>query len=74
MTRWTAKNDREIFFLNFFFKFFYFLIFIFRTFSGCFDTSGSMIPLSVSEIEGGYPERDEGTENGAGLVLKNSST
>ena len=33
-----------------------------------------MIPLSVSEIEGEYPERDEGTENGAGLVLKNSST
>ena len=29
-----------------------------------------MIPLSVSEIEGGFPERDRG-EEGAELVLEN---
>ena len=44
--------------------------------SGRFDTSGSMIPLSVSEIERGYPERHregEGAEE-EGLVLEYSSS
>ena len=45
-------------------------------FSGRFDTSGSMVPHLVPEIEGGYPERDgEGGEEegeGEGLVLENS--
>ena len=31
-------------------------------FPGRFDTSGSMIPHLVPEIEGGYPERDGGAE------------
>ena len=44
---------------------------------GRFDTSGSMIPHLVPEIEGGYPERDgeeggEEEEGGEGLVLENS--
>ena len=38
------------------------------------DTSGSMIPLSVPEIEGGSPERDGGEEEGEGLVLEYSSS
>ena len=46
--------------------------FILRIFSGRFDTSGSMIPHSVPEIEGGSPERDGG--EGAGLVLEYSSS
>ena len=48
--------------------------FVSEIFSGRFDTSGSMIPLSVPEIEGGYPERDgeEGEEEG--LVLEYSSS
>ena len=37
----------------------------FWIFSGRYDTSGSMIRLSVSEIEGEYPERDREEE---GLV------
>ena len=37
-------------------------------FCGRFDTSGSIIPLSVPEIEGGSPERD-GEEEEKGLVL-----
>ena len=43
-------------------------------FSGRFDTSGSMVPHLVPEIEGGYPERDgeEEEEGGEGLVLENS--
>ena len=47
-------------------------------FPGRFDTSGSMIPHLVPEIEGGYPERDgeggeeEEEEGGEGLVLENS--
>ena len=40
-------------------------------FPGRFDTSGSMIPHLVPEIEGGYPERD-GEEGGEGLVLEYS--
>ena len=50
----------------------------FRIFSGRFDTSRSMIPHLVPEIEGGYPERDgeggeeEEEEGGEGLVLENS--
>ena len=42
-------------------------------FSGRFDTSGSMIRLSVPEIEGGSPERDGG-EGEEGLVLEYSSS
>ena len=48
-----------------------FCLFCFRIFSGCFDTSGSMIPLLVPEIEGGSPERHG--EEGAGLGLQYSS-
>ena len=36
----------------FVFYVFFFFLFISRTFSGRFDTSGSLIPLSVSEISG----------------------
>ena len=32
----------------------------FSYFSGCFATSGYILPLSVPEMEGGYPERDGG--------------
>ena len=46
--------------------------FILRIFYGRFDTSGSMIPHSVPEIEGGSPERDGG--EGEGLVLAYSSS
>ena len=53
----------------------FFLFDFFSTFSeffSCrFDTSGSMIRLSVPEIEGGSPERDGGEE---GLVLEYSSS
>ena len=53
------------------FEFFYL-----EFFSGCFDTSGSMVPHLVPEIEGGYPERDgeegEEGEGGEGLVLEYS--
>ena len=45
--------------------------FVSEIFSGRFDTSGSMIPLSVPEIEGGSPEHDGGKE---GLVLAYSSS
>ena len=45
---------------------FFFLIFLFRIFSGRFDTSGSMILRLVHKIEGGYPERDGGAEEGQG--------
>ena len=33
---------------------------MFSYFSGRFATSGYILPLSVPEIEGGYPERDGG--------------
>ena len=53
------------------------LEFSLQNFSGRFDTSGSMVPHLVPEIEGGYPERDgeggeEEEEGGEGLVLENS--
>ena len=62
----------EIFFCDFF------NIFISDFFPGRFATSGSMIRLSVPEIEGGSPERDggegEGEGEGEGLVLEYSSS
>ena len=59
------------------FSFFFVQFFYSDFFPGRFDTSGSMIPHLVPEIEGGYPERDgeEGggeEEGGEGLVLENS--
>ena len=53
--------------------FYFFCRFVSEIFSGRFDTSGSMIPHLVPEIEGGYPERD-GEEGGEGLVLEYSSS
>ena len=49
-----------------------FFFFSFRIFSCRFDTSGSMIPRLVPEIEGVYPERKGegvGEEGAEGLVL-----
>ena len=43
-------------------------------FSGRFDTSGSMIPLSVPEIEGGSPDYHGEGEGAEGLVLEYSSS
>ena len=56
-----------IFFSSSFFKF------CIWNFSGRFDTSGSMIPFLVPEIEGGSPECDRG-EGAEGLVLEYSSS
>ena len=40
----------------------HFFSFLIQNFSGRFDTSGSMIPRLVPEIEGGYPDRHGGGE------------
>ena len=64
-------------FLLFLFRFlltFFVEIFLSEIFSVRFDTSGSMIPLLVPEIEGGSPERDGGEGEGEGLVLEYSSS
>ena len=60
-----CAKDQKNFFLNF----------LIQNFFGRFDTSGSMIPRLVPEIEGGYPERDGGEEGAEeGLVLEYSSS
>ena len=49
----------------------FFLFFFFEFFSGRFDTSGSMIPFLVPEIEGGYPQH-HGGEGEEGQGWRNS--
>ena len=49
-----------------------FLIFLFQIFSGLFDASGSMIPLSVSEIHctrGFCDEQDEQQDEELGILV-----